>query len=86
MLNPKSEKKVEIYSTPFCHFCHLAKDWLKEKGVEFVEYNVATDLEKRKEMMELTGQLGVPVIKINEDIFLIGFNPDKLSQALNLTV
>ena len=77
--------KVEIYSTPACHFCQLAKEWFKEKKIDFVEYNVAADIEKRKEMMEITGQLGVPVIKINEDI-LIGFNPHKLSEILALTV
>ena len=44
-----NNKIVEIYSTPTCHFCHLAKDWLNEKGIKFTDYNVATDLEKRKE-------------------------------------
>jgi len=80
-----SDKVIEIYSTPTCHFCNLAKDWFKEKNLDYKEYNVAADIEKRKEMMEITGQLGVPVIKINEDV-LIGFNPNKMAEILSITV
>ena len=80
-----SDKVIEIYSTPTCHFCNLAKDWFKEKNLDYKEYNVAADIEKRKEMMEITGQLGVPVIKINDDV-LIGFNPNKMSEILSITV
>lgn len=76
-------KKVEIYSTPTCHFCHMAKDWLTEKNIPYVDYNVATDLEKRKEMVEITGQLGVPVIKIESDV-MIGFNPDHMAKTLGI--
>ena len=79
------DKTVEIYSTPTCHFCTLAKDWLQEKKVEYTEHNVAADIDKRKEMMEITGQLGVPVIKIGQDI-IIGFNPNKMSEILKLAV
>ena len=65
-------KKITIYSTPTCHFCNLAKDFFKEKGVKYEEFNVATDLAKRKEMVELSGQMGVPVIAIGKDI-VVGF-------------
>lgn len=77
-------KKIEIFSTPTCHFCSLAKDWFKEKGLEYTEYDVAADTEKRKEMVEMTGQLGVPVIRIGEDV-LIGYNPTKMSEILSVT-
>mgnify|MGYP001950752251 CR=1 FL=1 len=43
------DKKVTIYSTPTCHFCQLAKEFFGEKGVEYTEHDVSTDLEKRKE-------------------------------------
>ncbi len=76
-------KKIEVFSTPSCHFCNLTKEWLKEKGLDYQEYNVAEDIEKRKEMVELTGQLGVPVIKIESDV-IIGFNPNKLSELLSI--
>jgi glutaredoxin-like YruB-family protein len=76
-------KKVEIFSTETCHFCHLAKDWLTAKGIPFVDYNVGSDVEKRKEMMEMTGQLGVPVIKIGNEV-MIGFNPDQMAKILEV--
>lgn len=81
-MSDKKIKKIEIYSTPTCHFCNLAKDWFKEKGLTYTEYDVAKDIQKRKEMVELTGQLGVPVIKIEEEV-LIGFNPHRISEALS---
>lgn len=79
----KTEKKVEIYSTETCHFCHMAKDWLASKGIAYADYNVGVDAEKRKEMVEMTGQLGVPVIKIGNDV-MIGFNQDKMAELLGV--
>ncbi|MBP9782367.1 MAG: glutaredoxin family protein [Candidatus Pacebacteria bacterium] len=76
-------KTVEIYSTPSCHFCHMAKEWLTAKGLPFVDYNVASDMEKRKEMVEMTGQLGVPVIKIENDV-MVGFNQAKMAELLGV--
>jgi glutaredoxin len=76
-------KKVEIFSTVTCHFCHLAKDWLTARNIPYVDYNVGEDLAKRKEMMEMTGQLGVPVIKIGDDV-MIGFNPDQMAKILEI--
>ena len=46
-------KKVEIYSTPTCHFCHMAKDFFKANNVEYTDYNVGADTAKRQEMMGL---------------------------------
>ena len=63
-----TNKIIKIYSTPTCHYCNLAKDFFKQKGVKYEEFNVATDLEKRKEMVEKSGQMGVPVIDIYGDI------------------
>ena len=76
-------KTVEIYSTPTCHFCHMAKDWLTAKNIPYMDYNVGENMEKRKEMVEITGQLGVPVIKIGSDV-MIGFNPDHMAQLLGV--
>lgn len=81
--NTSNVKQVEIYSTPTCHFCHMAKDWLGAKNIPFVDYNVATDLAKRKEMVEMTGQLGVPVIKIGSDV-MVGFNQDHMARLLGI--
>jgi len=74
-------KNVKIYSTPSCHFCHMAKDYFKENNIEYIEFNVAEDADKRTEMMEKTGQMGVPVIEIGEE-FIIGFNESKIKELL----
>ena len=59
-----TQKEVTIYSTPTCHFCHAAKEFFAANGITFTDHNVATDLEKRKEMIAKSGQMGVPVITI----------------------
>ena len=46
------KKEVTIYSTPTCHFCHMAKDFFKEKKVAYTEYDVSSNIIKRKEMVE----------------------------------
>ena len=76
-------KKIEIYSTATCHFCHMAKEWLTEKGISFTDYNVGENPEKRKEMIEMTGQLGVPVIKIGDEI-MVGFDQEKMAGLLGI--
>ncbi len=79
----QKENVVEIYSTPTCHFCHLAKDWFTEKGIKFIDHDVSVDAEKRNFLREATGQMGVPVIFIGNDV-VIGFNQEKLEELLNL--
>ena len=74
-------KTVTIYSTATCHFCQLAKEYFKANNIAYTEYNVGTDADKRKEMIDLTGQLGVPVIKIGEEI-LVGFQESKVAEML----
>ena len=76
-------QNVTIYSTPSCHFCHMAKDYFKENNVAYTEYNVASDLEKRKEMMEKSGQMGVPVIIIGDEL-TVGFDKPKIAKLLGL--
>ena len=75
--------KVTIYSTPTCHFCHMAKDFFKENNVPFEDFNVSTDLEKRKEMLEKSGQMGVPVITIDNDL-IVGFNKPQILSLLGI--
>ena len=75
--------KVIIYSTPSCHFCHMPKDFFKEKGVEFEDFDVAQNLEKRKEMLEKSGQMGVPVIIIKDQL-IVGFNKPKIVELLGI--
>ncbi|MCI5108729.1 MAG: glutaredoxin family protein [Candidatus Pacebacteria bacterium] len=76
-------KNITIYSTPTCHFCQMAKDFLKSNDVEYTEYNVAEDAEKRQEMMEKSGQMGVPVISIDDEM-VVGFNEEKIKSLLDI--
>ncbi len=76
-------KTVTIYSTPVCHFCHAAKEFFTEHNIAYTEHDVAADLEKRQEMIEMTGQMGVPVIRIGDDV-VIGFDEDKVKELLHV--
>jgi len=74
-------KQVTIYSTPSCHFCKAAKEFFGANNIQYTEYNVAGDLEKRKEMIEKSGQMGVPVITVGSDL-VVGFDEDRLKELL----
>ena len=67
-----SDKKVVVYSTPTCPYCNMVKEFLKEKSIPFEDVNVAEDMEKAKEMIEKSGQQGVPVVEIEGKI-IVGF-------------
>lgn len=76
-------KPVTIYTTPTCHFCHGAKDFFKEHNVAFTEKDVAGDMEARKEMVDRSHQMGVPVIFVGDEM-VVGFDESKLRQILNI--
>ncbi len=62
----------------------MAKEFFKEKGIEYTDYNVASDIVKRQEMMEKSGQLGVPVIVIDDQDLVIGFDQAQVSKLLGV--
>jgi glutaredoxin 3 len=74
-------KSVIIYSTPVCHYCHMAKDFFAENNIAYTEHDVAGDLAARKEMVDMTGQMGVPVIRIGDDV-VVGFDEEKVKELL----
>lgn len=76
-------KKVVIYSTPTCHYCNLAKDFFHDYNISYEVFNVQSDLEKRKEMMERSGQMGVPVIFV-DNTMVMGFDEEKLRELLEI--
>lgn len=78
-----AQPTVTIYSTPTCHFCHMAKDFFTANKIQFSDYNVASDLEKRKEMVTKSGQMGVPVIYVGDQM-TVGFDEARLRQLLGL--
>ncbi len=77
-------KKIEIFSTPVCKYCKLAKDYFTANNIPYTEYDVASDAEKRTEMIEKSGQMGVPVIIIDNQDLVVGFNKPVIAQILGL--
>jgi len=73
---------INVYSTPSCSYCTLAKDYFRKHNIAFTDYNVATDMDKANEMVKKSGQMGVPVLDINGKI-LVGFNPAEIERALH---
>lgn len=72
---------IKIYSTPTCPYCQMAKDFFTEKGLDYEEFDVANDEKAREEMIQKTGQMGVPVIEINGNI-IRGFNREEIENLL----
>ena len=79
----KKEHKIIMYTTTTCGYCVKAKEFLKEHGFSFEEINVGQNREKAQEMIEKSGQMGVPVIDVDGTI-IIGFNREKLQRVLGI--
>ena len=75
--------KIIIYSTPYCSYCKMAKEYFKSKNIEYQEYDVMSDVAKREEMVKKSGQLGVPVIDIDGKI-VMGFDKPKINEYLEI--
>ena len=76
------KKNVTVYSTPTCPYCRQVKDYLSDKGIAFIDYNVADNVEARTEMIRKSGQMGVPVVDV-EGTTVVGFNRTKLDELLS---
>lgn len=72
--------KVTVYTSNTCQYCTMAKDYLKEKEVDFEEKNVQTDKEARNELMAM-GYTGVPVICVDDEQ-IVGFDKNRLDELL----
>jgi len=79
----KNMPSIKIYTTPSCPYCWAAKEYLKEKGFDFVEVDVSRDETAAMEMIEKSGQMGVPVIDIDGEI-IIGFDRERIDQILKI--
>jgi len=75
--------KVIVYSTLTCPYCHYAKDFLKEHKIPFEDVDVSKNQERAQEMIEKSGQMGVPVIDVNGTI-IFGFDRIAIRKALKL--
>ncbi len=74
--------KIKVYSTPTCPWCVKLKEFLNEKKVEYEDIDVSTNHEAAKEMIEKSGQMGVPQTEINGKI-IVGFDKDAIEAELN---
>lgn len=75
--------KIKVYSTPTCPYCHTLKEFLKERGFEFEDIDVSADEKERDDMIERSGQMGVPVVDIDGTI-IVGFSREKICKLLNI--
>ncbi|MFZ1517729.1 MAG: glutaredoxin domain-containing protein [Ignavibacteriaceae bacterium] len=78
-----AQPKVIVFSTPTCSFCVQAKRYFKEKNIRFTDVDVSRDQSAARDMMRRTGQMGVPVILINNTA-IVGFDRNKINQMLNI--
>ncbi|MCK9603063.1 MAG: glutaredoxin family protein [Candidatus Omnitrophica bacterium] len=76
-------KKVLVYSTPTCPYCIRAKQFLSENNIPFENFDVGANQQKAEEMVQKSGQMGVPVLDIDGQI-IIGFDKEKIKQALGV--
>lgn len=74
-------KKITIYSTPTCHYCQVAKDYFDSKGLKYTSIDVQKDIDARVTMIEISEQMGVPVIVIGKKV-ISGFNEEEIEAAL----
>ena len=74
--------QAKIYSTPTCPYCKLAKEYLSAKGISYDDIDVSADQEKAKEMVNISGQMGVPVIVVNDKV-IVGFDKEKIDSLLS---
>lgn len=81
------QKKVTIYTTPTCGYCKATKELFTQHNIAYTEVDVAADQAKAREMIEKSGQMGVPVIVIGEgpsEELIVGFDKPRLSSALGI--
>ena len=74
---------IKIYSTPTCPWCKRVKAYLDEKGIKYESIDVSSNDKARKEMIDKSGQMGVPVIDIDGKI-VVGFDKEKINEILNI--
>ncbi|MFA5429633.1 MAG: glutaredoxin domain-containing protein [Candidatus Omnitrophota bacterium] len=76
-------KNVKVYSTPTCPYCIRLKQFLKESHVVFEDIDVSVDRAAADEIVDRTGQMGVPVVDIEGEL-IVGFDRERVKQALGL--
>jgi glutaredoxin-like YruB-family protein len=82
-MNQKRQPKVIVFSTPTCPHCRHAKQYLRQKNIQFRDVDVSRDMQAARDMVRRSGQQGVPVIDIDGKI-VVGFNRAKIDQLLGI--
>lgn len=81
--NKESQHRISVFSAPSCAYCFTLKEFLKENNFEFEDIDVSQDKKAQEEMIEKSGQMGVPVVEIDGQI-VVGFDKERISQLLNI--
>ena len=81
--NNSSAKQIKIYTTPVCPYCQMAKEFMKEKGFAYDEVDVTKSQSALQEMIQKSGQMGVPVLEVDGKI-MVGFNRKVLADLLGI--
>lgn len=76
-------KNVIIYTSPTCHFCHMAKDFFDANRISYIEKDVSRDRDAANEAREKSGEMAVPVIDMDGEI-IIGFDKRAIEKSLGL--
>lgn len=76
-----TQHNVTVYSTPTCHFCVMAKEYFQQAGVQYKDIDVSVNGEAARQMVEKSGQMGVPVVEIDGQI-VVGFQPEMFAKLL----
>lgn len=71
--------KVTVYSTVNCPYCRMVKAYLERHGVDYLAIDVGTDKEQAKRMIEISGQYGVPVVTVDDEV-IVGFDAQRLDE------
>lgn len=75
-------KRVDIYTSSACSYCHAAKAFLHENNISFIEHNITTDIGAKRELMR-RGLMSVPVIIIDSEV-VVGFDRKKIAHLLEI--
>lgn len=78
-----AEHTVKVYTTPTCPWCVRAKSYLKDRGIPFTEVDVSQDVAGAREMVKISGQMGVPVLTIDGSV-VVGFDKERIDELLGI--
>lgn len=77
-------KKVVVYSTPTCPYCKKTKSFLEENDIEYEDIDLSSNQDKAQEMVDKSGQMGVPVLEIDGEV-IVGFDKDRIKKELSIS-